>query len=77
MNRRRGCDASLNAPIRYDGRGREWQDCLVTTNSRRPNRLMAERRGVRSSPLRCCASWRDGRAQLRERRISRRGALPT
>src|SRR6516164_7564233 len=31
MNRRLGGDASLNAPIRYDGEAGEWQDWLVDT----------------------------------------------
>ena len=32
MNRRRGGDASLNAPIRDDGEPGEWQDWLVDTS---------------------------------------------
>jgi RNA polymerase sigma-32 factor len=43
MNRRLGCDASLNSPIRTDGEGDgEWQDWLVDDSDTQENRLVEE-----------------------------------
>jgi RNA polymerase sigma-32 factor len=41
MNRRLGGDASLNAPIRYDSNGGEWQDWLADQSQSQEN-AMAE-----------------------------------
>src|SRR5262245_66215607 len=42
MNRRRGGDVSLNAPIRDDGDSGEWQDWLVDEVSDQETRLVED-----------------------------------
>ena len=48
MNRRLSGDASLNAPLRADVEGGEWQDCLVDETPSQEDRLVEseERRAV-------------------------------
>ena len=41
MNRRMSGDASLNAPIRQEGEGGEWQDWLVDDSASQESRLVA------------------------------------
>ncbi len=45
MNRRLGGDASLNAPLREEGEGGEWQDWLVDTGQSQEQTLVEEEEG--------------------------------
>jgi RNA polymerase sigma-32 factor len=45
MNRRLGGDASLNAPLREEGEGGEWQDWLVDASQSQEQVLVEEEEG--------------------------------
>jgi RNA polymerase sigma-32 factor len=45
MNRRLGGDVSLNAPLREEGEGGEWQDWLVDNSESQESVLVAEQEG--------------------------------
>lgn len=66
MNRRLGGDASLNAPVRADTEGGEWQDWLVDDTPGQEEQLVeAEELGLRKSYLKTALSA----LNERERRI--------
>ena len=66
MNRRLGGDVSLNAPLREEGEGGEWQDWLVDDSASQESVLAAEQEGQNR-----LAALRDALGVLnpRERRI--------
>jgi RNA polymerase sigma-32 factor len=66
MNRRLGGDVSLNAPLREEGEGGEWQDWLVDNSASQESVLAAEQEGQNR-----LAALRDALGVLnpRERRI--------
>ena len=66
MNRRLGGDVSLNAPLREEGEGGEWQDWLVDDSASQESIVVAEQEGQNR-----LAALRDALSVLnpRERRI--------
>jgi RNA polymerase sigma-32 factor len=66
MNRRLGGDVSLNAPLREEGEGGEWQDWLVDDSASQETVLAAQQEGQNR-----LAALRDALGVLnpRERRI--------
>jgi RNA polymerase sigma-32 factor len=69
MNRRLGGDVSLNAPLREEGEGGEWQDWLVGESASQESVLAAHEEGQnRLAALRAALAVLDPR----ERRILRR-----